>query len=418
MLGLLATLVTGTPPALAARVTHWVNDDDPNGGAYASPGTSCANPGYPTIQSAVDAARRGDTINVCPGMYREQVAVETPAKSNLVVRSVVPLAARIQAPAVMETVHGDLVRIDAGARDVTLSGFVIAGPLPDTLFCALQLRSGVRVKGNSSASIRFNRITEMRSANPVFQGCQNGFGIAVGRAFDVPVPGQVGQATIVGNVVDQYQKGGIYVDNVGSRVTIEANLVAGDGPSDVIAQIGIQINRGASALLRGNAVRDHAYFPPVLPCVPFATCVAATGILVFDTDAKIVVHRNDLHRNQDGIAVFTAYGNAFSKNRIIGDIPASSVPGAPFGTGIFAAADTADNQIVGNFVRNHIEHDCEDDSVGRYRPAMVANIWRDNDGLMQNRPGLCRPRHGGDDHGDDDDHGDNDDHRDGHGHDD
>src|SRR4051812_22052279 len=30
---------------------------------------------YPTIQSAVDAAHAGDTINVCPGTYNEQVTI-------------------------------------------------------------------------------------------------------------------------------------------------------------------------------------------------------------------------------------------------------------------------------------------------------------------------------------------------------
>lgn len=30
----------------ASAVTRWVNDDDPNGGGYAPPGTSCTDPGY------------------------------------------------------------------------------------------------------------------------------------------------------------------------------------------------------------------------------------------------------------------------------------------------------------------------------------------------------------------------------------
>jgi pectin methylesterase-like acyl-CoA thioesterase len=136
--------LASTTQAFAA--THWVNDD---GAALAPPGTSCERPGYSRIQAAVTAAAAGDRINVCPGTYPEQVVVESAAKSNLLIRSVVPLAARIEAPQVMEPVHGDIVRIDAGARNVTLGGFVISGPLPDTLFCAVQLRTGVRVKGGA-----------------------------------------------------------------------------------------------------------------------------------------------------------------------------------------------------------------------------------------------------------------------------
>src|SRR6266566_2145440 len=61
--------------ALASPGTLWVNDDDPNGGLYVAPGTSCDDPGYQTIQSAVMAAAPGDRINVCPGTYVEEVTI-------------------------------------------------------------------------------------------------------------------------------------------------------------------------------------------------------------------------------------------------------------------------------------------------------------------------------------------------------
>lgn len=73
LIGGLALLTTNT--ASAASVL-WVNDDDPNGGGYATPGTSCADPGYATIQSAEDVALPGDTIQVCAGVYNEQVFVD------------------------------------------------------------------------------------------------------------------------------------------------------------------------------------------------------------------------------------------------------------------------------------------------------------------------------------------------------
>jgi hypothetical protein len=387
--------LASTSQAFAA--THWVNDV---AATSAPPGTSCDRPGYQAIQPAVAAAVAGDTINVCPGTYPEQVVVETPAKSNLLIRSVVPLAARIQAPAVMEIVHGDIVRIDNGARNVTLRSFVISGPLPDTLFCAPQLRSGVRVKGGASANVTGNVVTEIRSASPALRGCQNGFAIAIGRTAE----GQVGQATLLANRLDRYQKGGIYLDNAGSRATIRGNLVQGEGPGNVIAQNGIQISRQASALVRDNVIREHAYFPPAEPCVPFATCVTATGIIVFEVNGSVEIDRNELRRNQEGVGLYTATGNTVSDNRIIGGIQPSEIPGNSLGDGIFADSDTAGNRIVGNFLRDNVEHDCHDESVGPNNPpALVANIWRDNDGRTENRPGLCT------DAGDDDDDDDEDD---------
>lgn len=56
----------------AAASTHWVNDD---AASYSPPGTDCNNAGYATIQAAVNAAAAGDTINVCPGTYSENVQV-------------------------------------------------------------------------------------------------------------------------------------------------------------------------------------------------------------------------------------------------------------------------------------------------------------------------------------------------------
>jgi Right handed beta helix region len=363
-------------------------------------------PGYPTIQSAVMSAVAGDTINVCPGTYPEQVVVETPAKSNITLRSVVPLAARIQAHPGMEVVHGDLVRIDQGARNVAIRSFTIAGPLPDTLFCAPQLRSGVRVKGGASAVITNNHITEMRSANPLLRGCQNGFGVAVGRTFDAPVPMQVGQAILLGNRIDKYQKGGVYGDNAGTHVTLRENEIVGIGPTDVVAQNGVQISRRATADIRDNWVSDHAYFPPVLPCVPFATCVTATGILLFDLPGGVTVEENKLRRNQDGVVLSAASNLRVAYNTIIGGAPGfgSGIPGREWGDGIFADEDTAENQIIGNFLRDNIEHDCHDESVGPYNPpALVANPWIRNDGETENRPGLCDGARGDDDDDSEDD---------------
>src|SRR5437588_12287845 len=89
----LSMFPVGGRTAMAVGVTHWVNDN----GTPTPPGTSCSQPGYNRIQDAVNAATAGDLINVCPGTYREQVVIPA-GKDSLTLRSVVPLAAVIQAP--------------------------------------------------------------------------------------------------------------------------------------------------------------------------------------------------------------------------------------------------------------------------------------------------------------------------------
>jgi pectin methylesterase-like acyl-CoA thioesterase len=61
--------LSGAPTAAAD--TRWVNDD----GVAVPPGNSCNNPGYSTVQAAVNAAASGDRINVCPGTYTEEVLI-------------------------------------------------------------------------------------------------------------------------------------------------------------------------------------------------------------------------------------------------------------------------------------------------------------------------------------------------------
>lgn len=439
ILVLLAGLISlsGTT-ATAAGVTHWVNDDDPNGGAYVPPGTSCNNPGYQRIQDAVNAATAGDTINVCPGTYPEQVVIETLAKSNLTLRSTSYRAAIIQAPPVMMD-PGDIVRV-RGARNVTIRDFKITGPLPDEQICSPFARTGIRVGGGGSALILNNHITEIRSASPALRYCQNGIGILVGRAFE----SEVGQAVILNNLIDKYQKGGIVVSNVGSSAEIAANRINGAGPTDVIAQNGIQISAGATAQVRLNQVSNHLFSPRT--AVSTGLVLVAPGAVntslnfvssndvgvysqgvagstfsrdrvtgsTFDGFALITSSSNTLDDNESndnsgpGIGLYDAQDNTLNKNEVRNNGTDETTDG------IYVDAASTNNQIVRNKALNNVEHDCHDDSVGA-GTAGTANFWVNNTGQTENRPGLCRDARGGDEDDDGDDDDDDDDNDDGHG---
>src|SRR5687767_3703284 len=189
---------------MSAGNTHWVNDDDPNGFLYDPPGTSCNNPGYPTVQSAVNAAGPGDHINVCPGTYNEQVTIPA-GKDDIRLRSTHQWEAVIKAPPVMVPdpfliLAFTIVRV-AGAQNVTILGFTITGPGPGA--CG-SIHYGVRVSNGGSADILGNHITDIRDTPPppTVSGCQNGVAVGVGRAADMTT----GSARIIGNVIERYQK--------------------------------------------------------------------------------------------------------------------------------------------------------------------------------------------------------------------
>jgi parallel beta-helix repeat protein len=369
----LAGWLISAAPAFA--VTRWVNDDQT---LVAPPGSSCTSPGYRTIQDAVNASVPNDTINVCTGTYSEVVVVGA-GKNNLTLRSVTPLAAVIQAPptiALDVANSKSIVRVTV-ARNVTIREFTITGPGPAG--CD-SIRYGVRVDGNGSANVVGNHVADIRD-NP-FSGCQNGVGIQIGRQFE----GQVGSALIAGNRIDGYQKNGLTVDNTGSRALVYGNIVTGAGPTPITAQNGIQVSRGATADVRFNRVTDNAYSLAV------NGVFSATGILLYQNGASTFAS-NSAARNDDNLGAYGTSGNRISDNRFTD---------SSFYDGIYMGSDTANNRIDDNFLRGNTEHDCHDDSNGPNNPpALVANLWTDNDGVTENRVGLCRT----DDDDDDDDHG-------------
>lgn len=289
---------------------------------------------------------------------------------------------------------GDVVRVN-GAQDVTIREFTISGPLPDAEFCSPISRTGVRVDGNGSATILRNHITEIRSANPALRGCQNGVAILVGRQSE----GQVGRATITENLIDKYQKNGPTVGNAGSQATISGNIILGIGPTPDIAQNGIQIGFGATADVRLNRVSGNAY--------SLAPADSATGILLYGAGAGTTVAQNEVVKNDDNIDLFTTNGAKISQNRSTDSIVYD---------GIYVAPDSTNNRITDNFLRRNKEYDCHDDSIGTHT-AGTANFWTNNDGVTQNKPGLCKPKSddqqgdndqqgGNDQHGNNDQHGD------------
>ena len=350
-------------------------DDD----GRASPPTNCgSNAAAPSsIEAAHEGSPGADTVNVCPGTYTEQVSFESD-DTGTTIRSLVVWAASIRYPASGATNLADdkaIVHVNA-ATGIRILAFTITGPGP---FNCDSLRYGVWVENGGFATIQRNHITEIRdndpfSLDPPFSGCQNGVGIQVGRTLtDGPTSGR---ATITDNLIDRFQKNGMTIDNVGSSALVERNRVQGIGPTDVIAQNGIQVSRGAVATVTENRVQDHTY--------TLAPAFSSSGILLFEAGTGVRVSLNRVVRSDDNIVAFTTSGALIRRNTLLD---------STFFDGIYMGSDTSNNRIEENFLRNNAEHDCHDDSVGPNNPpALVANLWINNDGITENRPGLCQPR--------------------------
>jgi hypothetical protein len=113
LMAIAATTLVLWAGAQASAATLWVNDDAL---AVNPPGTGCDDPGYTTIQDAVDAASAGDTIKVCPGTYDEAVVITT---EDLTIVSTAGAAVTIIAPTTSAHV------VEVRATGLTLKGFTI-----------------------------------------------------------------------------------------------------------------------------------------------------------------------------------------------------------------------------------------------------------------------------------------------------
>jgi len=328
---------------------------------------------YHQIQAAVNAAHPGDTILVDPGTYREQVTIGS-KDDGIKLVSVVEHGASIVAPATLAD-PAAIVHV-AGAHNVTVSGFTIRGPQPS-------LVAGVLVDQNGSAVIADNNVADIRQT-AALSGNQTGYAVVVGGLTDSALNGT---ATIVENTISGYQKAGILMYGSGSSATIAGNIITGAGPTDVIAQNGIQVSYGASADIVANLIAGNDYTP---------AGTEATGILIGVGDpgteaGRVDVSSNLLIGDEIGIA---AQGQTaplkITGNIIVGSsqdgIWFDSVHGANVSgnistgngrSGIYVTGDSANNQFTGNYLRGNSGPDAYDDTHGT-GTAGTADHWARN----------------------------------------
>jgi hypothetical protein len=119
-----------------------------------------------------------------------------------------------------------------------------------------------------------------------FNGAQHGVGVLYTTNGSSTASGTLSDSTI-----SRYQKNGVVVSGSGTAVTVTNNMVTGAGPVDYIAQNGIEIASGASALVTGNTVSGHVYTPAT---------VTACGLLFFQAGG-VKQNSNTMFGNQTNL---------------------------------------------------------------------------------------------------------------------
>jgi parallel beta-helix repeat protein len=151
---------------------------------------------------------------------------------------------------------------------------------------------GIMFEGASGSIVR----NTVRDVNQGASGCQEGNSIEVRNApFDGTHPAT--KAVLVErNTVSRFQKTGI-IANGDVRVMVTQNQVGPSATQANLAANGIQLGFGALGVVEKNNVAGNSWC-----CVD----AVATGILLFDTSAGVLVEKNDVFGNADtGIYIGT-----------------------------------------------------------------------------------------------------------------
>ncbi len=381
---------------------------------------------FTTISAAVAAAHPGDHITVCPGTYQETVTVNKP---DLTLQSDQPLEATIKAP------HAPITAIvQITASDVKLNGFTITNSGQTSSPNSIQY--GVYVSNGGSADIEHNDISDIADA-PI-SGDQNGVAVEIGHAAD----NTTGSATIADNTIENYQKNGVTVDGVGSWAYIEQNTIMGVGPTNIIAQNGIQISRGASSGISGNTVSNNVYSPGntastgvLLYCAAGTSTVDSTlstddvglydaagssnGCAASPTSKATLRDNTVIASTFDGVEIdndtgaqsqhdqavgtwgFKAYGSdngdgfdvfQSTNSQLLGDIASGNSE-----DGFHNETNSTGNTYKGDAASANLVYDCEDNSTGT-GTAGTANTWQQDLGDVNLPPSICSKGESRDDH--------------------
>lgn len=329
VLALACALVGGAVPAMAKAPATWhVGPDGPS--SVRQGAGSCARPNARSIQAAVDASGRNDTIIVCDGVYRESTLISGQEHAGLTVKGATPWGATI----VPSDGPGDPWLLSIGVVDsVTVQHLRFTADAA----CRPDLEAAILVSGSSNADVRANRII----GGNVTQGCGFDRGI-----FLINASGWIRY-----NLVQDWSEVGIVV---------------------LILDLG-----NAFANVTDNSLRFRS---ADRPDGDDGTNRGGVGVVNLEPTARALVARNvvSVAPAVRGTAADPAVGVGIVVNPEHGAVRDNRVTGAQdalvaLGSGV---------RVVGNFARG-LRRDC----VGE-----AGQIWRQNNGRAwkSDPQGRCR----------------------------
>jgi Right handed beta helix region len=380
----------------AMATTRWVNDN----GTPNPSGTSCANPGYNTIQDAVADASPGDTVRVCAGSYTGPVVVD---KTLTLKGAKAGIDARFRTQTGESNVSDTTLGFDLQADNIILDGFrvgdVTGGP-------------GIQTSPNHSGYQILNNIVR-NNVFGIYANTGSGTQSLIRRNL-IRGNNQTGAANGNGIYADQGTKD-LLIRNNAIKNQLNAGILLTTTGTTVNQDNTIRSNRSLN-----NTVFVNLFGNNVDLAITWNTTNDTVNadddqqgcVIRVDGDANGITIANNTLRNPPFAGVclrddfpegslspdnLVVNFNKIINSEFFGIDSTDSVDGAASvhgnrvtdgdNAGIRFGSDTSGNQISGNTaLRNH--PDCLDESTGT-GTAGTANFWTNNIGRRAVPRGIC-----------------------------
>ena len=273
--------------------------------------SACPHATYTTIGAAVTAAAAGDTINICPALYAEQLIITRPVTLHGLAENGINRV--LLQPATMTNLgvlpYQAVISV-VNAKNVTIDGLAIDASHNTVNGCTVSL-AGIHFY-NSSGRVTNNAIFGAQLSNPLscktlFPG--NGFGVEVDAAAGQAGPFSV---SVNGNSIHDFNRNGVLATGAGVTAEISGNTIAGVGPSTGYFQFGVFIANGAVGQVTRNTISQGN-------CgnISFTDCVnvRSEGVVFRAVGDGSLVDFNFITNAQSGIFL-----NGGNKVRVIGNV--------------------------------------------------------------------------------------------------
>jgi hypothetical protein len=281
----------------------------------------CSNAAYTTIGAALFASASGDEIDICPGLYPEQLVITQPVtlrglatSGNQRVLIQPATITNVQPPLYVQQGVAPFQAVISviGTNNVSIQNLAINASGNTATGCTVTV-ADIHFS-NASGTVANNALSGAQLSNPLscttlFPG--NGFGVQVDTAAGQTGPFSV---SITGNSIHDFNRNGVLVNGAGITAEVSGNTISGVGPSTGYNQFGVFVALGAVAYVSHNMITEgNCGTISVISCIP----LRSEGVVFRAAGPASVVDSNFIANVQSGIFLNGANQAQISNNVIM-----------------------------------------------------------------------------------------------------